>query len=301
MLKQSKLAAIDIGTNALRLLITNVYENGFGGPVFKKNVLYRVPVRLGNDAFKSGFIGEDSIDKLKNALLGFNYLMKANGVQFFDGCATSALREAGNGQQIVDQINAETDVGLRIISGEEEAEIIFSTQISNEINPNKQYLYVDVGGGSTELTFFKNGLIVNSCSFKIGTVRILLNTVNKKHWEEMRQWLMENMQKMAKVDLIGSGGNITRLFKMSLKGKKEPLTKQEIQLHYNYISQFSVEDRIKLLDLKPDRADVIIPAARIFLFVLDAIDANLVYVPKIGLADGIIKRLYKKVMAESAN
>lgn len=299
MLKKSKLAAIDIGTNALRLLIANVYENGFGGPVFKKNVLYRVPVRLGNDAFRNGYIGEDSVDKLKNALHGFNHLMKANDVQFFDGCATSALREASNGEQIVEQINSETNVGLRIISGEEEAEIIFSTQISNEINPNKQYLYVDVGGGSTELTFFKNGLIVNSDSFKIGTVRILLNTVKEKQWEEMRQWLIENMQKMGDVDLIGSGGNITRLFKMSLKGKKEPLTKQEIQLHYNYISQFSIEDRIKLLDLKPDRADVIIPASRIFLFVLDAIDAKLVYVPKIGLADGIIKRLYKKLMDES--
>jgi len=295
MLKQCKLAAIDIGTNALRLLITDVYKNGFGGPVFKKNVLYRVPVRLGSDAFRSGFIGEDSIDKLRNALLGFNHLMKANGVQFFDGCATSALREATNGQQIVDEINKETNIGLRIISGQEEAEIIFSTQISNEIDPNKQYLYIDVGGGSTELTFFKNGIIVNSRSFKIGTVRILLNTVNEKQWEEMRQWLIEQMLQMGKVDLIGSGGNITRLFKMSLKGKKEPLTIQEIQLHYNYISQFSIEDRIKLLDLKPDRADVIIPAARIFLFVLDAIEANLVYVPKIGLADGIIKCLYKKV------
>jgi len=295
MLKRNKLAAIDIGTNALRLLITDVYKNGFGGPVFKKNVLYRVPVRLGSDAFRSGFIGEDSVDKLKNSLLGFHYLMKAHGVEFFDGCATSALREASNGQQIVDQINAETDVGLRIISGEEEAEIIFSTQISNEIDPNKQYLYVDVGGGSTELTFFKNGLIVSSRSFKIGTVRILLNTVNEDQWKKMRQWLIESMQNMDDVDLIGSGGNITRLFKMSLKAKKEPLSRQEIQLHYNYINQFSIEDRIKLLDLKPDRADVIIPAARIFLFVLDAIDANLVYVPKIGLADGIIKRLYKKV------
>jgi len=277
MLKQSKLAAIDIGTNALRLLIADVYENGFGGPVFKKNVLYRVPVRLGSDAFRSGFIGDDSIGKLKNALLGFHHLMKANSVQHFDGCATSALREATNGQQIVDQINSETDIGLRIISGQEEAEIIFSTQISNEIDPKKQYLYVDVGGGSTELTFFKNGIIVNSRSFKIGTVRILLNTINEQHWEEMRQWLIKNMQNMQNVDLIGSGGNITRLFKMSLKGKKEPLTKQEIQLHYNYISQFSIEDRIKLLDLKPDRADVIIPAARIFLYVLDAIKANLVY------------------------
>ncbi len=297
MLKQYKLAAIDIGTNALRLLITDVYKNGYGGPVFKKNVLYRVPVRLGSDAFRSGYIGNDSREKLNNALLGFSHLMKANGVEFFDGCATSALREASNGQDIIDEINAETDMGLRIISGEEEAEIIFSTQISNEIDPSKQYLYVDVGGGSTELTFFKNKEIVNARSFKIGTVRILLNTVNEKPWEEMRQWLKQTMQKMDKVNIIGSGGNITRLFKMSLKAKKEPLTKQEIQLHYNYISQFSIEDRIKLLDLKPDRADVIIPAARIFLFVLDAIESNLVYVPKIGLADGIIKRLYKKVEA----
>jgi len=173
MLKQYKLAAIDIGTNALRLLIADVYKNGFGGPVFKKNVLYRVPVRLGNDAFRSGFIGDESADKLNNALFGFSYLMKANGVQHFDGCATSALREASNGQQIVDEINRQTDIGLRIISGEEEAEIIFSTQISNEIDPEKEYLYVDVGGGSTELTFFKNNQIVSSDSFKIGSIIII--------------------------------------------------------------------------------------------------------------------------------
>jgi len=225
--------------------------------------------------------------------------MKAHGVMHHESCATSALRESKNGQEIVDKINGITDIGLQIISGEKEAEIIFSTQISNEIDPEKEYLYVDVGGGSTELTFFSNNQIVASKSFELGTVRILLNTVNESHWEEMRQWLKFSLSKANNMLLIGSGGNITRLFKMSLKAKKEPLTKQEIQLHYNYLRQFSIEDRIKLLDLKPDRADVIIPAAKIFLFVLDAVGAELVYVPKIGLADGIIRNLYKKIEAQA--
>jgi len=290
-----KFAAIDVGTNAMRLLITDVYENGEGEATFKKNALYRVPVRLGSDAFEFGYLKAEKKQKLISTLQAFKHLIDVHDVKYFQGCGTSALRESANGQEIVAEANKITGLNLRIISGQEEADIIYSTQISNEIDPDKFYLYMDVGGGSTDFTFFKSNKIVSSRSFKIGTVRLLLNMVKDGLWEEMKQWLLSVKPANEEIFLIGSGGNITRLFKMSLKGKQEPLYKAEIQLHYNYINEFSIDDRIKLLDLKPDRADVIIPAARIFLFVLDELGADIVYVPKIGLADGIVKRLFYNI------
>jgi len=294
-MKLHKFGAIDVGTNAMRLLVTHVYENDAGSVTFKKNSLYRVPVRLGSDAFKFGYIKPEKAEKMINALQAFKHLIDVHDVQYYQGCGTSALRESSNGQEIVERANKLTGLNLRIITGQEEADIIYSTQISNEIDPDKTYLYVDVGGGSTDFTFFKHNKIVSSRSFKIGTVRLLLNMVKEGLWQEMKEWLLDIKPDNEEVFLIGSGGNITRLFKMSLKGKREPLYKAEIQLHYNYISEFTIEDRIKLLDLKPDRADVIIPAASIFLFVLEALQANIVYVPKIGLADGIVKRLFYNI------
>lgn len=290
----TKIGAIDIGSNAIRLLITNVWETD-DGPVFKKNVLYRVPIRLGKDAFDDGIISEPTQNKLKHAVSAFKSLMAALDVHLHYGCATSAMREAENGLELINDIKNEIGVEINIISGSREAEIIYSTQISKEIDPEKKYLYVDVGGGSTEITLISNHEIQDSASFKIGTVRMLLDKVPASYWTEMKLWLESLIEKVDdKVDLIGSGGNITRLFKMSLKQKGDPITKSEIQLHHNYIKQFSVEDRIKLLDLKPDRADVIIPAAKIFLFIMDKTKASNVYVPKIGLADGITKLLYHK-------
>jgi len=288
----TKIGAIDIGSNAIRLLITNVWETE-KGPIFKKNVLYRVPVRLGKDAFDDGFISVDTQKKLKHTIIAFKNLMAANDVTKYYGCATSAMREAVNGMELMESINDEIRIKINIISGSKEAEIIYSTQISNEIDPEKKYLYVDVGGGSTEITLISNKEIQDSASYKIGTVRLLLDKVKEESWTEMENWLNDLKDKIDDdVSLIGSGGNITRLFKMSLKAKGEPLTKSEIRQHYNYINQFSVVDRIRLLDLKPDRADVIIPAAKIFLFILDKTKATNVFVPKIGLADGITKLLY---------
>lgn len=294
-MKIHKFGAIDVGTNAMRLLISYVYENDTGNATFKKNALYRVPVRLGSDAFKYGYIKPPKAAKMVSTMQAFKHLIDVHDVTYFQGCGTSALRESSNGQEIVEQANKITGLNLRIISGQEEADIIYSTQISNEIDPEKFYLYMDVGGGSTDFTFFKSNKIVSSRSFKVGTVRLLLNMVKEELWEEMKEWLLKVKPANEEVFLIGSGGNITRLFKMSLKGKREPLHKAEIQLHYNYLSEFSVEDRIRLLDLKPDRADVIIPAARIFLFVLEVLNADIVYVPKIGLADGIVKRLFYNI------
>jgi len=294
-MKIHKFGAIDVGSNAMRLLITDAYENEEGTASFKKIALYRVPVRLGSDAFQYGYIKPEKEKKLINTLQAFKHLIDVHDVEYFEGCGTSALRESSNGQQIVDHANKITGLNLRIISGQEEANIIYSTQISDEIDPNKFYLYMDVGGGSTDFTFFKSNKIVSSRSFKIGTVRLLLNMVKETLWQEMQEWLLSAKPKNEEIFLIGSGGNITRLFKMSLKGKREPLFKAEIQLHYNYVSEFSVEDRVKLLDLKPDRADVIVPAARIFLYVLDTLDADIVYVPKIGLADGIVKQQFYNI------
>jgi len=293
----TKIGAIDIGSNAIRLLITNVWETT-EGPVFKKNVLYRVPVRLGKDAFDDGLISSKTQNKLKHTISAFKSLMAANEVDMHYGCATSAMREANNGEELIDAIKKETGVEINIISGSREAEIIYSTQISQEIDPSKNYLYVDVGGGSTEITLINEHEIKDSASFKIGTVRMLLDKVPDSYWKEMELWLTSLIEKVDDtVDLIGSGGNITRLFKMSLKQKGDPLTKSEIQLHYNYIKQYSIEDRIKILDLKPDRADVIIPAAKIFLFIMKKTNATNVFVPKIGLADGITKLLYNNQLS----
>jgi exopolyphosphatase/guanosine-5'-triphosphate,3'-diphosphate pyrophosphatase len=293
-MKIEKLAAIDVGSNAIRLLVANVITEREGKePSFTKSALVRVPIRLGADTFNSKNISDESKDRMIKAMEAFKLLMQVHGVQKFKACATSAMREAKNGKLVADEIFEKTNVKIDLIDGKKEAAIIFSTDLSTIIKNDRAYIYVDVGGGSTEITIFSNGKIVNSKSFKIGTVR-LLNKKNsfKDVWENIEVWLKGNTQYLKKPILIGSGGNINKIFKLSGKMMGEPLSLIYMKAQYNFLKSMSYEDRISELGLNPDRADVIIPATKIYLSAMKWSGSKKIYVPKIGLADGIVKSMY---------
>ncbi|MBL4724830.1 MAG: rod shape-determining protein [Lutibacter sp.] len=293
MLKIEKLAAIDIGSNAIRLLVSNVISTkDEDTPIFKKSALVRVPIRLGADSFITGEISEENKIRMIKAMEAFRLLMEVHGVVKYKACATSAMREATNGLEVIDEIFDKTSVKIEIIDGKKEAAIIFSTDLTNIIEKNKSYLYVDVGGGSTEFTVFSKGEIINSKSFKIGTVRLLNKNAMKQIWDDIEVWIKENTQNLRKVNLIGSGGNINRLFKLSGKQYGKPLSLIYLKAHYKFLKRMTYNERITELGLNPDRADVIIPATKIYLSAMKWSKATKIYVPKIGLADGIIKSLY---------
>lgn len=290
-MKMKKLAAIDIGSNAMRLLINNVIEYN-GVKLFKKVDIVRVPIRLGTEAFKEKNISEYTRKRLVQALHGYKHLIEAHEVVNYRGCATSAMREAKNGAEIIQQIKDETGIHIEIIDGKEEAEIIYANHIEKLIDDQQAYLYVDVGGGSTEITFFKNGIVQNSKSFNIGTIRILNDMISTPKWEELHRWLEETLQGQT-VQIIGSGGNINKVAKISRKDPNKPLSFDYLNNYYKILKSYTYEERIIELDLNPDRADVIIPAMKIFTSIMKWSKAKHIYVPKIGLADGIIKELEK--------
>lgn len=290
-MKMKKLAAIDIGSNAMRLLINNVIEYN-GVKLFKKVDIVRVPIRLGTEAFKEKNISEYTRKRLVQALHGYKHLIEAHEVVNYRGCATSAMREAKNGAEIIQQIKDETGIHIEIIDGKEEAEIIYANHIEKLIDDQQAYLYVDVGGGSTEITFFKNGIVQNSKSFNIGTIRILNDMISTPMWEELHRWLEETLQGQT-VQIIGSGGNINKVAKISRKDPNKPLSFDYLNNYYKILKSYTYEERIIKLDLNPDRADVIIPAMKIFTSIMKWSKAKHIYVPKIGLADGIIKELEK--------
>lgn len=292
MLQIKKYAAIDIGSNAVRLLISNIIEEK-GSPVrFKKNSLVRVPIRLGEDVFLNQKISKRNRIRLVDTMLAFNLLMKSHNVVKYKACATSAMREAKNGQKITNLILEKSKIKIDIIGGQEEAQIIAATDLKNYIKEDSAYLYVDVGGGSTEFTIFNNGKIVTSKSYKIGTVRLLKDIVTKTVWKDLELWIKENVKNYSKIEIIGSGGNINKIFKLSGKPIGKPLTYFYLSSFYNKLNSYSYEERITELDLNQDRADVIIPATRIYLSAMKWSRAKDIYVPKIGLADGIIKSMY---------
>ena len=298
MISIKKYAAIDIGSNAIRLLVSNVIITKATAPQFKKSALVRVPIRLGADSFVEGTISEKNTDRMMNAIKAFKLLMNVHGVESYKACATSAMREASNGLEIIEKIYQKTGVKINIISGKEEAEIISSTDLHELISGDKSYLYVDVGGGSTEFTIFSKGKIIISKSFKIGTVRILNNKKeeNKDAFKKIENWIKDNTKGYRKISLIGSGGNINKLFKMSGRTEGAPISYIYLNAQYQFLKNMSYSDRITELSLNPDRADVIIPATKIYLSAMKWSGARKIYVPKIGLADGIIKNLfYKKI------
>lgn len=294
MLEIKKYGAIDIGSNAIRLLISNVIVSDDKEPKFKKSSLVRVPIRLGADAFTSGIISEQNVRRMIDAIEAFKLLMNVHGVKTYKACATSAMREAKNGSEIVEKIKVQTGVKIDIIGGKEEAAIISSTDLNQLIEGNHTYLYVDVGGGSTEITVFTRGKIITSKSFKIGTVRLLNNkkSTNKEIFSNVEKWIKKNTSDLKKVSLIGSGGNINKLFKMSGRTEGKPISYIYLNAQYQFLKQMSFDERVSELSLNPDRADVIIPATKIYLSAMKWSGARKIYVPKIGLSDGIIKSLF---------
>ncbi len=292
ILNIKKYAAIDIGSNAMRLLITYIVEQEGKESQFNKNSLVRVPIRLGQDSFTVGEISEENIERMIDAMKAFRLLMKVHKIEKYKALATSAMREAYNGREVVDIIKEKAGIDIEIIDGKKEAIIIASTDFHHLLKSDKTYLYVDVGGGSTEFSLFYNGKIVVSKSFKAGTVRFLNNMVCDIVWEEMEKWIKTNTKDYDEVILIGSGGNINKLFKMSGKLQDKPMSYIYLNSQYAYLNSLTYEQRISELGLNPDRSDVIIPATQIYLNAMKWSGARNIYVPKIGLSDGIVKAMY---------
>jgi exopolyphosphatase / guanosine-5'-triphosphate,3'-diphosphate pyrophosphatase len=285
-------AAIDIGSNAMRLLFCRVYMVD-GKPHFSKEELIRMPIRLGEDVFLQGKIAEPKIERLITALRGFSELIKAYGVEDYKAVATSAMRDAKNGAEIILRIKSETGMNVEIIDGKNEANMVFSNHIEEVLNPKSAYLYIDVGGGSTELTLYFNNKLIASRSFNIGTVRMLLDKVEKEEWEEMKVWLKLNTNGVHPLSAIGSGGNINKIFKMSGKKETKHLSYDKLKGFYEMLCSYTYQERMERFELKPDRADVIIPAAKIFLTVMKHADIEKVFVPQVGLSDGLVHQLYE--------
>jgi len=298
-LKIEKYGAVDIGSNAIRLLVMSVIEQEGKDTLFKKTSLVRVPIRLGAEVFLDGKISENSANRMVDAMTAFKLLMKTHNITRFRACATSAMREASNGRQVAEAIEKKSGLSINIIDGNDEAAIIASTDLKNLIQDDKVFLYVDVGGGSTELTVFANGKNVASKSFKLGTVRLLEDRVDESIWGEMELWIKKELKDYKHVSMIGSGGNINSIFKKSGKKLGKPLSYLYLSSYYELMKSLSYEERITELDMNPDRADVVIPATRIYLSAMKWSKAKNVYVPKIGLSDGIVKSLYnEKIAAE---
>ncbi|TBW29374.1 Ppx/GppA phosphatase family protein [Gramella sp. KN1008] len=300
MIKQKTYAAIDIGSNAVRLLVSTITEKEGMETDFKKTSLVRVPIRLGSDVFLKQKISDKNIQRMTDTMLAFNLLMKSHGVEKYKACATSAMREAKNGEEVSQVVKERTGVEIEIIDGSHEAAIIAATDLHALIQNDCNYLYVDVGGGSTEYTLYSNGKTIASRSFKVGTVRMMEDLVEHRTWEEMQAWVKETTKDYDDIDLIGSGGNINNIFKTSGKKEGKPLSLKYLKDYNEMLNSYTYEERITELGLKNDRADVIIPASKIYVNSMKWARAHRIFVPKIGLADGIIKSLHNKSKRKSS-
>ncbi len=290
-----KLAAIDIGSNAARLLITEVIVTPVGKAEFNKMNLIRVPLRLGFDVFETKQISAPKISMVLETMQAYKHLMKAYGVQHLKACATSAMRDATNATEILATVKKETGIDIEVISGSAEAAYIYESHIAENMDSDKSYLYIDVGGGSTELTFFSKGKLVFKESFNIGTIRLLKGQVAEKNWDAMKDFLKKNTKAINNISAIGSGGNINKIFSISKKKDGKPLPLELLRDYYKEFSAVSMHDRINLYKLREDRADVIVPALLIYINVMRWAEISEIYVPKIGLADGMIQHLWETV------
>lgn len=290
-----RLAAIDIGSNAARLLITDVIKGPQDIPDFIKTVLVRVPLRLGFDVFEKGEIGPVKIEKIIKTIKSYKLLLDVYEVKHLKACATSAMRDARNADEIIKKIKAETGVKIKVITGQEEASYIYENHIAENMNSAESYLYVDVGGGSTDLTFFSDGKLGFKESFNIGTIRLLKNQVTEAAWGEMKEFITTKTKGYHHVTTIGSGGNINKIFSLSKLKDGKPLNLDQLRSYYKEFSNLSLEQRISLHKLREDRADVIVPALLIYINVMRWADAEEIFVPKIGLADGLIHALWEEV------
>lgn len=289
-------AAIDIGSNAVRLLIKSIDREAVQEKKFKKVMMLRVPLRLGFDVFSIGELPEKKVDKLRRLMKAFRQLMKIYDVDDYRACATSAMRDARNGRMIIKKIEEDTGIRIEIIDGQEEARMIYNNHIECMEDRQGNYMYVDVGGGSTEINLLTNGELVWSVSYNIGTVRMLSNAVKEGTWQQMEEELMKVTEGVAAINIIGSGGNINKLFRLADKKDKklQRLPVSSLQTVYDVLKPLTPEERVEAFSLKQDRADVIVPAAEIFLKIAEVVHAEYIYVPVIGLSDGIIDNLYAK-------
>jgi exopolyphosphatase/guanosine-5'-triphosphate,3'-diphosphate pyrophosphatase len=292
-------AAIDIGSNAVRLLIADIIEND-GSISFKKNTLIRVPLRLGDDAFLHQHISDKKSTDLLKTMQAFRNLMDVYKVSECMACATSAMREAKNGAEVAKLIKQETNIDLQIVQGQAEAKIIYASHAEQNIDKGKDYLYIDVGGGSTELSLFSAGNLIASKSFNIGTIRILDNQDTEETWNNMKDFIREHTRHFKGVSGIGTGGNINKLYKLSEEKGNAPLTFGKLKSLYDYLDSFSLKDRINVLGLNQDRADVIIPACEIYLSVMKWAGIKNIYVPTVGMVDGIIQTLIDEKYMKNA-
>lgn len=287
-----KFGAIDIGSNAVRLMVSKVSKVK-GKTSVKKVALVRAPIRLGDDVFTTGVISKNNYNRMIDAMIAFKHLMKVHEVSDYRAMATSAMRNAENGNELIYEIREASGINIEIIDGKKEAAIIFSTKLADLIKKDRSYIYVDVGGGSTEITIFSKGKIIGSKSFRLGTVRILNNKVEVGVWGKIENWIKEKTKNIDKIEAIGSGGNINKIFKMSGKSEGDTLSYSFLFAKLNFLKSYTFEERIEELRLNEDRADVIIPATNIYMSVMEWSGAKKMHVPRIGLVDGIIRGLHK--------
>ena len=289
-MKIKKYAAIDIGSNAIRMLIANVISKN-NNTYIQKNSLIRLPIRLGEDSFTKGYISESKIINLIDAFKSFKLIMKIHNICEYKVYATSALRESENKNEVVNRVFSESNINIEIIDGVKEAMVISKTNIFKKSDYYKTYLYVDVGGGSTELSIIKNLKKVLSKSFKLGTVRLINSIKKNKEWRNMKEWIKENLNENSKVYLLGTGGNINKIHKLTNTSEGKPITSLILSSFYQKLNNLSYEERIVNWGLNPDRSDVIIPAMKIYLNILSWTDSKVIFVPQAGLTDGMIREI----------
>ncbi len=290
-----KLAAIDIGSNAARLLISEVTLDDKKNPSFNKISLIRVPLRLGFEVFDTGKISEHKITLLVYTMKAYLNLLQAYEVKYVKACATSAMRDSSNSPDIISRIKKATGIEIEVISGSDEASFIYENHVAENLDKEHSYLYIDVGGGSTELTFFGNNKLVFKDSYNIGTIRLLKNKVTDEAWDEMKENIKNKTRGYKEVIAIGSGGNINKVYTLSKRKDTKPLPLDLLRDFYKELSNVSLEDRISVYKMREDRADVIVPALQIYVNVMRWAGANEIYVPKIGLADGLVQHLWEEV------
>lgn len=288
------LAAIDIGSNAARLLITEVVPDLKGETCFNKLNLIRVPLRLGFDVFESKMISSEKQQMFFQTMRAFQLLMSAYKVEAVKACATSAMRDAENSMQIIEEIYHQTSIRIEIISGNVEAGLVYETHVAENLNTNLNYLYIDVGGGSTEILFFAKGVLQEKLSFNIGTIRLLQNKVKETYWEELKDAIRLITKGYKNIEAIGSGGNINKIFSLSKKKEGKPLHIDLLRDYHREFEATTLEERINKYNLRKDRADVIIPALSIYINVMRWAGVSEIYIPKIGLADGLIRHLWEE-------
>ena len=295
-----KIAAIDIGSNAVRMLICYVIQSD-NQDIFQKNSYIRLPLRLGEDTFGDGIISNKKIKKLSEALISFKYIMRVHSVDEYQIYATSALRESKNSLNVISKVEEISGLKINLITGLKEAKIIANGNPLSKLEFNKTYLYVDVGGGSTEYSILRRGIDKKSKSFKIGTVRLLNNTLDPSTTDEIKTWLTSNINQNDKVKLFATGGNINKIQTMTGTKTGKPISYLSIKDLLNNMQVHSFKDRMINYNLNPDRADVIIPALKIFILTMDSVRSNKMFIPKIGLVDGIIKEIFYKKNGHKLN